>query len=139
MVPRNLQDQYELIGGTVLQSVCKLLNALEHIEKAYPTKKECEGSKASATGEGSSKKLMVTFSGRIPKKPHKDVKHYALCKKHCGMQDTHNMGDCKKYNLDGTPKKGFAGKNAQCNMHHELASCEPNGSHSAVVHKDHKS
>ena len=31
------------------------------------------------------------------------------------MQNTHNTGDCKKYNSDGTPKKGFAGKSAQCN------------------------
>ncbi len=32
------------------------------------------------------------------------------------MQNTHNTGECKRYNLDGTPKKGFAGKNAQCNL-----------------------
>ncbi len=40
MVPRNWQDQYELTGGTVPQSVCKLLKVLEHIEKAYLTEKE---------------------------------------------------------------------------------------------------
>ena len=34
MVPRNWQDQYELTGGIVPQSVCKLLKALERIEKA---------------------------------------------------------------------------------------------------------
>ena len=31
------------------------------------------------------------------------------------VQNTHNMGDCKKYNLDDTPKKGFAGKSTQHN------------------------
>ena len=100
------------------QSVPKLLEALERIEKAYPTEKECERPKASATGGGSSKKRMVSFSDRIPKKFHKETKQCALCKKHGGAQNTHNTGDCKKYNLDGTPKKGFTRKNAQCNSHH---------------------
>ncbi len=62
MVPRNWQDQYKLMCGTVLQSVCKLLKALERIEEAYPTKEECKGPTASATGGGSSKKRMVSFS-----------------------------------------------------------------------------
>ncbi len=39
MVPKNWQDQYKLTGGTVPQSIRKLLEALECIEKAYPTKK----------------------------------------------------------------------------------------------------
>ncbi len=45
----------------------------------------------------------------------KEAKQCALCKKHGGAQNTHNTGDCKKYNSDGTPKKGFAGKNVQRN------------------------
>ena len=49
MVPGQWQDQYELTGGTVPQSVCKLLKALERIKEAFPTEKECEGPKASAT------------------------------------------------------------------------------------------
>ena len=56
---------------------------------------------------------MVSFDDRIPKKSRKDAKHCTLCRKHGGTQNTHNTGDCKKYNLDGTPKKGFAGKSAQ--------------------------
>ena len=96
----------------MLQSVCKLLEVLERIEKAYPTKKEQEGPKASATGGGSSKKRMVSCSDRIPKKSRKEAKYCALCKKHGGMQNIDNTGDYKKYNLDGTPKKCFAGKNA---------------------------
>jgi hypothetical protein len=62
MVPKHWQGQYELTGGTVPQSVCKLLNSLEHIEKTFPTKTECKGPKASMTGGGSSKKRMVAFS-----------------------------------------------------------------------------
>ena len=61
MVPRNWQDQYELMGSTVPQIVCKLLEVLECIEKAYPTEKECELPKAGVTGGGSSKKRMVSF------------------------------------------------------------------------------
>ena len=113
MVPRNWQDQYKLTGGTVPQSVRKLLKALEHIEKAFLTEKDCEKPKAGATGGGSSKKKMVSFDDRIPKKSRKDAKHCALCRKHGGTQNTHNTGNCKKYHSDGTPKKGFAGKSAQ--------------------------
>ncbi len=42
MVPRNWQDQYELTGATIPQSVCKLLEMLKRIEKAFPTDKECK-------------------------------------------------------------------------------------------------
>ena len=63
MVPRNWQDQYKLTGGTVPQSIRKLLEALECIEKAFPTKKDREKPKAGATGGGSSKKKMVSFNG----------------------------------------------------------------------------
>ena len=69
MVPKLWQDKYKLMGGTVPQSVCKLLEALERIEKAFPTKKEREGPKACITGGGSSKKRMVSFNDQIPKKP----------------------------------------------------------------------
>ncbi len=105
MVPRNWQDQYKLTVRSVPQSVRKLLEALECIKKAYPTEKEWEGPKANTTGGGSSKKRMVTFSDWIPKKSRQGTKHCALCKKHGGTHNTHNTGDCKKFNSDGTPKK----------------------------------
>ena len=93
----------------------KLLKALERIEKAFPTEKDHERPKAGAPGGGSSKKRMVSFSDQIPKKSCKVAKQCALCKKHGGTQNTHITGDYKKYNLDETLKKGFAGKNAQRN------------------------
>jgi hypothetical protein len=62
MFPRNWQDQYKLTEATVPQSVRKLLEALEHIEKAFPTKKEHKGPMARVTGGGSSKKSMAAFS-----------------------------------------------------------------------------
>jgi hypothetical protein len=113
MVPKQWQDQYELMGGTVPQSVYKLLKALECIEMAFPPEKKCEGPKASVTGGGSSKKRMVSVSDQIPKKSRKEAKHCALCKKHGGTQNTHNTGGCHKYEKDGTPKRAFAGKSAQ--------------------------
>ncbi len=39
MVPQNWRDQYELSGAVVLQSVRELLEVLERIEKAYPTRR----------------------------------------------------------------------------------------------------
>jgi hypothetical protein len=113
MVPKHWQDQYNLTGGTVPQSVCKLLEALESIEKAFPTEKEHEGPKANETGGGSSKKRMVSFTDRIPKKSRKEAKHCALCKKHGGTQNAHNTGECRKYEKDGTLKRAFTGKSAQ--------------------------
>ena len=38
------------------------------------------------------------------KKPDKKC---ALCEKHGGKHTTHNTGDCRKYEKDGTPKAGF--------------------------------
>ena len=104
MVPRNWQDQYELTGATVPQSVRKLLDALERIEKAFPTDKEYEGTQTNAKGGGSSKKKMVSFSDQIPKKCRVDAKHCILCKKHGGTDNTHNTMECRRYEKDGTPK-----------------------------------
>ena len=41
--PKHWQDQYKLTGNTVPHSVCKLLGVLEHIKKAYPTKRNVKG------------------------------------------------------------------------------------------------
>ena len=80
------------------KSVRKLFEALEPIKKAYPTEKEHKGPLAGVTGGGSSTKRIVSFNVWIPKKSHKEAKHCTLCKKHGGMQNTHNIGDCKKFN-----------------------------------------
>jgi hypothetical protein len=108
MVPRNWQDQYELNGALVPQSVRELLEVLEHIKRAYPTEKVGEGSKNAAKSNGSSKKKMVTFSDWIPKRRHTE-KYCSLCKKHWGAHTTHNTLDCQKYDSNGTVKKSFKG------------------------------
>ena len=45
MLPKHWQDQYELTGCTVSQSVCKLLEDLAYTKKDFPTKKEHKGPK----------------------------------------------------------------------------------------------
>ena len=50
MVLRQWQDQYELTGRTAPQTVQKVLEALECIEKAFRTKKDYEGPKSGSTG-----------------------------------------------------------------------------------------
>jgi hypothetical protein len=85
MVP-SWQDQYKLTGATVPQSVCKLLEMLEHIKKAFPKDNECKRSHVCMKGGVSSKKKIVSFSDRIPKKRHVDAKQCVLCKKHGTME-----------------------------------------------------
>ena len=60
MVPRNWHDQYTLRWATVPQSVCKLLEVLELIKRAFPTDTECKGTHASVKGGGSSKQLLLS-------------------------------------------------------------------------------
>ena len=47
----------------------------------------------------------------------------------------HNTGDCKKYNLDGTLKKGFAGKNTQGNLHNGSTLRKQNTSYAQLSGK----
>ena len=88
MHPGTWQAQYELTKDTVPQSVRKLLEALEHIEKAFPTDKE-KDKRGKTNQEGSNKRKTVSFSERIPKKKCPEVKHCVLCKKHGGAHSTH--------------------------------------------------
>ena len=108
MVPQNLQGQYEHSGALVPQSVRELLEVLECIKKAYPTEKVGEGPKNAAKSSDSSKKKMVSFSDRIPKRCSTE-KYCSLCKKHGGAHTTHNTPDCQKYDSNGTPKKNIKG------------------------------
>ena len=42
-----------------------------------------------------------------PRKTKKSSKFFALCDKHGGAKMTHNTGDCRKYDKNGTFKKDF--------------------------------
>ena len=56
MIPRNWQDQYELSGAMVSQSVRKLHEVLEGIKKAYPTDMAGDGPKTTTKSTESSKR-----------------------------------------------------------------------------------
>jgi hypothetical protein len=96
MVPRNWQEQYELSGAMVPQSVRELLEVLEHIEKAYPTDKVGDGDKTNTKSTKSAKRKIVTFNDWIPKK-RRTEKHCSRCKKQGGAHTTHNTPECRKY------------------------------------------
>jgi hypothetical protein len=85
----------------------EVLEAFKHIEKAFPTDKEHDGSHGSVKAGDSTKKKMVSFSKHMPKKHCADAKHCVLCKKHQGAHTTHNTTEGCKYKKDGTPKKGL--------------------------------
>ena len=108
MVPWNWQNQFELSGALVPQSVRELLEVLEHVEKAYLTKKVVERPENAAKSGDSSKKKIFSLSDRILKRCHTE-KNCSLCKKHGGAHTTHNTMDCRKYDSNGTPKKNFKG------------------------------
>jgi hypothetical protein len=93
MVPKHWQDQYKLTGTTVPQSIRKLLEALECIEKALPTEKEHKGPKASMTGGGSSRNgwsLSTTESPRSPTRKRNTVPY------------ARSMGACRIPIIQGT-------------------------------------
>ena len=62
-----------------------------------------------AKSSDSSKRKMISFDERIPKKRRWE-KHCSHCKKHGGAHTTHNTMDCQKYKSNGNPKKTFNGK-----------------------------
>ena len=74
---------------------------------------------------------------QIPKKSHKEAKNCALCEKHGGTQNTHNIGDCRKYEKNGTPKRAFAGKSVQQqrNLRNQNAPRESNNSYAQLSAK----
>ena len=84
-----------------------LLDDLKKIKKAFLTELEQPSKKGKANSGNSGKCKMVSIHKPIPKKPDKDAKHCALCKKQGGAHATHNTSDCCKYKKDGTLKKGF--------------------------------
>jgi hypothetical protein len=115
MCPESWQDQYDLTQDSLPQSVRKLLGVLENVEKVVANSDAKERSKEKgtekATGKREKGKRKNTGSSeyRIPKKVRFE-KGCALCQKHGGAHTTHNTGECRKYEKDGTPKKSFNGK-----------------------------
>ena len=114
-MPRTRQAQLELKADIEPQAVRELLDDLEKIEKAFLMEREQPGKKGKAnpSDSDSGKCKMVSIHEPIPKKPCKDTKHCALCKKHGGMHATNNTSDCCKYDKDSKIRKSF-GKGQHC-------------------------
>ncbi len=78
------------------------------------------------TGKGKRKGSNYN-ENRIPKKARVE-KSYALCQKHGGAHTTHNTGECRKYEKDGTLEKGFSGKAAIMQKRHSSGKKENSNS-----------
>eukprot|EP00804_Cyclotella_cryptica_P008954 CCRYP_012055-RA/>CCRYP_012055-RA protein AED:0.37 eAED:0.37 QI:0/-1/0/1/-1/1/1/0/163 len=123
MCPGTWQAQYELKAETVPQCVCDLLDNLKKIEKAFPTERDQSAKKGKLNPSESNKRKMVPFYEPIPKRVCKTARHCALCKKRGGARATHNTSDCRKYEKDGKPKKGFGkGKHGSTALDKKTAS-----------------
>jgi hypothetical protein len=107
MCPRTWQAQYELKADTVPQGVRDLLDNLEKIKKAFLMEREQPGKRRKANPSDSDKRKMVLIHEPIPKKPRRDAKHCAFCKRHGGVHARHNTSDCRKYKKDSKLKKSF--------------------------------
>ncbi len=117
MCPESWQDQYDLTQDSLPQSVRKLLGVLENVKKVVANSDAKERAKKESTKKATGKcekgKRKGTSSSDypIPKKVRFE-KGCALCQKHRGAHTTHNTGECRKYEKDGTLKKSFNGKAA---------------------------
>ena len=107
MCPGHWQDQYALTQGNIPQDIWSLLVVLETIENCQEKVPKKIPGKFENGGKSDKKKRKVSFKEENKSKKARTTKHCELCKKHGGAHTTHNTGDCKKYEKDGTEKKGF--------------------------------
>jgi len=106
MVPEVWQAEYEKTKP-LPSSVRTLLTDLEDIEASEkvkarqdpPNQSKKDGKRVNFSGKEA--------SGKAAKKARKQDKYCDRCKKYGGAHTTHNTGDCKKYEQDGTRKKSF--------------------------------
>jgi hypothetical protein len=110
MCPLPWQDQYNMNEkGMTPMDMCSLLTSLEAIERIC-THKKCKpdekSKKPSFESKKGKKRPGTSPTVRVPKKVRFE-KHCDLCKKHGGTHTTHNTGECRKYEKDGTEKSSF--------------------------------
>jgi hypothetical protein len=121
MCRESWQDQYDLTQDSFPQSVGKLLGVLENVEKVVANsnakEKAARESSEKATGKRDKGKRKGSHKVRVPQKARVE-KSCALCQKHGGAHTTHNTGECRKYEKDGTLKKSFSGTAAVGQKHH---------------------
>jgi hypothetical protein len=110
MCPLAWQDQYNLNEkGMMPLDMRTLLTSLEAIERVCTHEKgkqEEKSEKSSFNSKKGEKRPGTDPTARIPKKV-RFAKNCNLCKKHGGAHTTHNTGECRKYEKDGTEKSSF--------------------------------
>ncbi len=110
MCPLPWQDQYNMnekgMTPMDMRLLLTLLEAIECVcthEKGKPDEKS---KKPSFKSEKGKKRPGTSPTVQVPKKVQFE-KHCNLCKKHGGAHTTHNTGECRKYEKDGTEKSSF--------------------------------
>ncbi len=86
-----------------------LLTSLEVIERVCTHEKgkqEEKSENSSFNGKKGKKRPGTDPTAGVPKKV-RFAKNCNLCKKHGGAHTTHNTGECRKYEKDGTEKASF--------------------------------
>jgi hypothetical protein len=111
MCPLPWQDQYNMNEkGMTPMDMHLLLTLLEAIEcvctheKGKPDHEKSE--KSSFKSKKGKKHPGTSPTVRVAKKVRFE-KHCNLCKKYGGTHPTHNTGECRKYERDGTEKSSF--------------------------------
>ena len=126
-----MQDSFPL-------SVRKLLGALENVEKVVANsnakKKAAKESAEKSAGKRGKGKRRGTNSNdiQVPKKARVE-KSCVLCQKYGGAHTTHNTGECRKYDKDGTLQKSFSAKAAVGEKRHGGGKKESHNSFAQVM------
>ena len=140
MCPESWQDQYNPTQDFLPRSIRKLLGILENVEKVIAN----SNAKEKATKESAEKATRKRNKGKrkgnnshknqIPKKA-RVKKSCALCQKYGGAHMTHNTGECRKYNKDGTLQKSFSGKAAVGQKRHGSGKKETFNSFAQIMER----
>jgi hypothetical protein len=118
-LPKSWQnDLLKSIQGVTPETTCELLPLLELVERSPPSgattpipKKEKPADVSHSGGKRRGGKNLIGSSRSDKRqKGNLTLNRCKHCEKHGGPATTHATEKCYKYNLDGTPKSSFAGK-----------------------------
>ena len=109
------QDQYNLTQGIIPQNLRNTIGILENIEQFQESTKTPRkpNGKPGENGKSNDKKRQGSPKDGRASKKSRNSKNCDLCKKHGGTHMTHNTGNCKRYNMDRSAKKGFKKSSGQ--------------------------
>ena len=110
--PTSWQQQHNLIRNEIPQDLERLVQFLEQQEAMDDTAKPKSNPKDHNSAKGTNpKKRNGSDQGGRDKKKFRSPKLCDLCAKKGGPKDTHNTGECRKWNSDGTRK--YQGKSEE--------------------------